>query len=80
MVKRVDVAVYDAFATPVDEIETGVHFFGLAENGVGYALDEFNEDLITEEMMAEVEAARDAIIAGEISVHNYSETGTCPVE
>jgi len=80
MVKRVDVAVYDAFSTPVDEIETGVHFFGLAENGVGYAVDEFNEDLITEEMMAEVEAARDAIIAGEISVHNYSEDGTCPVE
>ncbi|RFU12672.1 BMP family ABC transporter substrate-binding protein [Rhodobacteraceae bacterium W635] len=80
MVKRVDVAVYDAFSTPVDEIETGVHFFGLAENGVGYAVDEFNEELITEEMMAEVEAARDAIIAGEISVHNYSEDGTCPVE
>jgi len=80
MVKRVDVAVYDAFSSPVGEIETGVHFFGLAEDGVGYALDEFNASLISEEMMAEVEAARDAIIAGEISVHNYSEDGSCPVE
>jgi len=80
MVKRVDVAVYDAFSSPVGEIETGVHFFGLAEDGVGYALDEFNASLISEEMMAEVEAARGAIIAGEISVHNYSEDGSCPVE
>jgi len=80
MVRRVDVAVYDAFSSPVGEIETGVHFFGLAEDGVGYALDEFNASLISEEMMAEVEAARGAIIAGEISVHNYSEDGSCPVE
>jgi basic membrane protein A len=80
MVKRVDVAVYDAFSTPVDEIETGIHVFGLAEDGVGYALDEFNADLITEDMIAQVEAARAAIIAGEISVHNYTEDGMCPVE
>lgn len=80
MVKRVDVAVYDAFSTPVEEIETGIHVFGLAEDGVGYALDEFNADLITEDMIAQVEAARAAIIAGEVSVHNYTEDGSCPVE
>lgn len=80
MVKRVDVAVYDAFSTPVEEIETGIHVFGLAEDGVGFALDEFNEELITEDMLAQVNAARDAIIAGEIMVHNYSEDGMCPVE
>jgi basic membrane protein A len=80
MLKRVDVAVYDAFSTPVDEIETGIHIFGLAEDGVGYALDENNADLITEDMIAQVNAARAAIIAGEISVHNYTEDGMCPVE
>ncbi|MFV1878430.1 BMP family lipoprotein [Nioella sp.] len=80
MLKRVDVAVYDAFSTPVDEIETGIHVFGLAEEGVGYALDEHNADLITEDMIAQVDAARVAIIAGEISVHNYTEDGMCPVE
>jgi basic membrane protein A len=80
MLKRVDVAVYDAFSTPVDEIETGIHVFGLAEEGVGYALDENNADLITEDMIAQVDAARAAIIAGEISVHNYTEDGMCPVE
>lgn len=80
MLKRVDVAVYDAFSTPLGEIETGIHVFGLAEDGVGYAIDENNADLITEDMIAQVEAARAAIIAGEISVHNYTEDGSCPVE
>jgi len=79
MLKRVDVAVYDAFTTGA-EVETGIHVFGLAEQGVGYALDEFNSELITEEMMAEVDTAREAIIAGEITVHNFSDDGTCPVQ
>jgi basic membrane protein A len=79
MLKRVDVAVYDAFTTGA-EVETGIHVFGLAEEGVGYALDEFNAELITEEMIAAVEAAQAAIIAGEIIVHNFSDDGTCPVQ
>jgi len=79
MLKRVDVAVYDAFTTG-PEVETGVHVFGLAEDGVGFALDEFNSDLITEEMIAAVDTAREAIIAGEIVVHNFSDDGTCPVQ
>ncbi|WP_071673876.1 BMP family lipoprotein [Nioella nitratireducens] len=81
MLKRVDVAVYDAFTNGMDgTLETGIVTLGLAENGVGYALDENNESLITEEMMARVDAARDAIIAGEIEVHNYSDDGACPVQ
>ena len=79
MLKRVDVAVYDAFMQGED-VETGVHVFGLAENGVGYALDEFNEDLITEDMMAAVDEAREQIIAGEIEVHNFTTDGSCPVQ
>ncbi|PWK60856.1 BMP family lipoprotein [Roseicyclus mahoneyensis] len=79
MIKRVDVAVYDAFTTG-PEVETGLHVFGLAEEGVGYAIDEFNADLITEEMQAAVDAAREAIIAGEIVVHNFTDDGTCPVQ
>ena len=79
MLKRVDVAVYDAFSQGPD-IETGLHVFGLAENGVGYALDEFNEELITEEMQAEVDAARERIIDGELTVHDYRTDGSCPVQ
>jgi basic membrane protein A len=79
MLKRVDVAVEDAFTTG-PEVETGIHVFGLAEEGVGYALDEFNAELISEDMIAAVEEAQAAIIAGEIMVHNFTEDGTCPVQ
>jgi basic membrane protein A len=79
MLKRVDVAVEDAFTTGA-ELETGIHVFGLAEEGVGYALDENNAELITAEMQAAVDEARAAIIAGEIMVHNFTEDGTCPVQ
>lgn len=78
MLKRVDVAVYNAFTAGAD-IEPGLVVLGLAEDGVGYALDENNAELITEEMMAAVDAAREQIIAGEITVHNFSDDGTCPV-
>jgi len=80
MLKRVDVAVYDAFSTDLGEIETGIHFFGLEEDGVGYALDEYNAELISAEMQATLAEARASIIAGDIVVHNYSETGSCPVQ
>ncbi|NKX43342.1 BMP family lipoprotein [Roseicyclus persicicus] len=79
MLKRVDVAVYDAFLAGPD-VETGVHVFGLEEEGVGYALDEFNAELITAEMQEAVDAARAAIIAGELMVHDYRTDGTCPVQ
>ncbi|GAA5064526.1 BMP family ABC transporter substrate-binding protein [Roseibacterium beibuensis] len=79
MLKRVDVAVYNAF-TAGEEIEPGLMVLGLAEEGVGYALDEYNEELITEEMMAAVDEARAAIIAGEIEVHDIYEDSTCPVQ
>ena len=78
MLKRVDVAVQEAM-TAGDELETGVMVLGLAENGVGYALDENNEALVTEEMKTAVDAAREQIIAGEIAVHDYSSDDSCPV-
>lgn len=78
MVKRVDVAVYDSFTA--ETIEPGIFVYGLAEDGVGYSMDEFNTELVTEEMIAAVDAARAQIIAGEISVHNYTDDGSCPVE
>ena len=80
MLKRVDVAVYDAFSTDIADIETGIHFFGLEEDGVGYALDENNAELISDEMQATLAEARAAIIAGDIVVHNYTEDGSCPVQ
>ena len=78
MLKRVDVAVAEAM-TKGEALETGVMVLGLAENGVGYALDEHNADLVSAEMKSAVDAAREKIIAGEIAVHDYSSDDSCPV-
>jgi len=81
MLKRVDVAVYDAFNDVNNgEFTAGIQVMGLAEEGVGWALDENNADLITDEMKAAVEAASAAIIAGDIVVHDYMSDNSCPVE
>jgi basic membrane protein A len=80
MLKRVDVAVYDAMMDFKNgEWSTGINVMGLGEEGVGYAMDENNKDLITADMIEQVEVAKAAIIAGEIKVHDYSTDGSCPV-
>ncbi|HEY0522137.1 MAG TPA: BMP family ABC transporter substrate-binding protein [Stellaceae bacterium] len=69
MVKRVDLAVYEAFKAARDGTwKPGRQSLGLAEDGVAYALDEYNDKLITPEMRAKVDAARADIIAGRITV------------
>jgi len=78
MLKRVDNAVYDAF-TAGDMVETGFNVMGLANGGVGFALDENNAELITPEMLAAVEVASAGIIDGSITVHNYNSDESCPV-
>ena len=77
MLKRVDVAVYDAMKAGAD-LETGVFTMGLANDGVGYALDEFNAELVSDEMKATVDAARDQIINGELEVVAYYTNDSCP--
>jgi basic membrane protein A len=75
MLKRVDVAVFDAFTDAMmGEMTTGTLSLGLAENGVDYALDRHNEDLMTPEMVAAIEQAKEAIIAGELEVESYYES------
>ena len=72
MLKRVDVAVYNAFKTAKEGTwEPGVKNLGLAENGVGYALDENNRKLITPEMEKKLETAKAKIISGELEVEPY---------
>ncbi len=78
MMKRVDVAVYNLMKAGAD-MPTGFMGLGLAEDGVGYAMDDNNKDLISQDIIDAVEAAKAAIIAGELDVHNYSDDDTCPV-
>jgi basic membrane protein A len=77
MMKRVDVAVYDAMKAGAD-VETGVFVLGLAEDGVGYAMDEHNAPLVSEAMKAAVDDARQQIIDGKIEVVSYYANDSCP--
>jgi basic membrane protein A len=75
MLKRVDVAVYKAFKDAMEgDLAPGAQNLGLAEDGVGYALDEHNRDLITAEMEAALEEAKQKIISGELEVTDYYST------
>ena len=81
MLKRVDVAAYDVFdSARRDTWESGVRVLGLAESGIGWALDEHNEALVTVDMRAAAEEAARRIVAGELKVHDYVTDGECPVK
>ena len=72
MIKRVDVAVYESFrAAREGTWQGGIQILGLAEDGVGWALDEHNRSLIPAEVEAAIEQAREDIIAGRIAVTDY---------
>jgi basic membrane protein A len=73
MVKRVDVAVYNAFKG----VQPGVLSLGLKEGGVDYALDEHNAKLVSAEMKKKVDAAKAGIIAGRIQVIDYMANNAC---
>ena len=77
MMKRVDNAVFDAFTQGVD-LETGNVRMGLANGGVGYAMDDNNASLVSADMQAAVDAASAKIASGELTVHNYMADDSCP--
>lgn len=79
MMKRVDVATYNAFMDEKNgKWSAGTVVLGLAEEGVGAAFDDNNAKLITPEMKAAVDAATAKIKSGEIVVHDYMADKTCP--
>jgi basic membrane protein A and related proteins len=79
MLKRVDVAVYNAFADAQGgKFSAGFNVLGLKEGGVDYALDDNNKALVTDEMKAAVEKAKADIIAGTVQVHDFMSDNACP--
>jgi len=73
-VKHVDVAVYRAFMDAKDgRWKAGPQSLGLAEDGVGYTRDEFNSAILPAAVIARLEAAKAAIVAGTIKVPEYQE-------
>jgi basic membrane protein A len=78
MTKRVDLAAYQSFkAAQAGTWKGGLQVLGLKEGGVDWALDQYNEKLVTPEMKAKVEQAKADIIAGKIVVHDYMSNNAC---
>ncbi len=79
MLKRVDVATYKVFDDAKNgKFQPGVQVMGLAEGGVGWALDDNNRSLVTPEMEAAVKKAEDDIKSGAVKVHDYMADSACP--
>jgi len=69
MVKRIDVAVFEAIKRVKDgKFVGGIYDFGLEQNGVSYVYDEHNRDLIPASVVERVEALKKEVIAGRIVV------------
>lgn len=73
MVKRVEVAVYEA----AKNHKPGLVVLGLKEDGVDYALDQYNAKLISPEVKKKVDAAKADVIAGKIKVADFMADNAC---
>ena len=74
MLKRSDIAVYETVKAAANgTFEGGRRVMGLENDGVGYAVDEYNRDLLTPDIIEKVEEARLKILNGEIVVPDYTE-------
>ncbi|HEX6988949.1 MAG TPA: BMP family ABC transporter substrate-binding protein [Bacillota bacterium] len=68
MMKRVDVAVYDVIKSVVDgNYQGGFREYGLAQDGVGYAVNDHNRAMI-EDIIDQLDELKQQIIDGEIEV------------
>lgn len=77
MMKRVDNAVYQAMKDG-PEMETGFNVMGIANGGIGYAMDENNAELVSADMQKMVDDAAAKISSGELMVHDYMSDDSCP--
>ena len=78
MLKQVDVSVYLTIKSVIDgTFKGGIEMFGLDRtatigdvtySGVGYAIDKYNVDLVSAEMITKVEEAKENIVKGRISI------------
>lgn len=73
MVKRVDLAVYDALKLSREgKWSPGIKYLGIKEGMLDYAVDESNRNLISENLIEEVATAKEKIINGLITVDMYT--------
>ena len=69
MVKEISASVEKVISeTAEGNFMAGVRYLGLEDGGVSYAVDEHNQSLLSDEILATVESLKAKIIAGEIVV------------
>ncbi len=79
MVKRVDLVAYQSFqAAKAGTWKPGLQVLGLKEGGVDWALDQYNDKLVTPPMRRQMDTVKAGIISGSIKVHDYMSDNTCP--
>lgn len=72
MLKRVDLAVLNAIKeASTNQLKTGVFRMGLPNQGIDYAFDQYNEKLLTKEMVMKIDVLKMDIIKGKIKVPDY---------
>ena len=72
MLKRVDQAVYSTIEeSKSGAFAGGVKRFGLANKGIDYAVDQYNEKILTESVRKRADELKAEIIAGKIDVPDY---------
>ncbi|MGE0614670.1 MAG: BMP family protein [Bacteriovoracia bacterium] len=72
MLKRVDVAVFDACQDVKDgKFTGGIKRFGLGNSGIDMAMDQYNKSLITAEELKKLQGFRAAILSGKLQVPDY---------
>lgn len=68
MLKRVDVAVYETIKALVEEkFEGGYRVFGVAEDGVGYAVNDHNRAMMAD-ILPQLEELKAQVVSGAIKV------------
>ena len=69
MTKEIPVSVLRIISETIEgNFMAGVRYFGIADGGVSYAVDEHNQPLLSDEIIATVESLKAKIIAGEIVI------------
>jgi basic membrane protein A and related proteins len=71
MIKRVDTSVFDTIKAVVNgSFVSGYQSFGLADDGVGYAVNRYNDtpQLLSDDIQAKLDALKAQITSGEITV------------
>jgi basic membrane protein A len=72
MLKRVDEAVYSTIEeSKSGAFAGGIKRFGLANKGIDYAVDQYNEKILTESVRKRADELKAEIIAGKIDVPDY---------